>query len=121
MNLIPGYSMLASTATTLMLSIIFLILSHQSRKNSMRLWGISWLVYSAMFLLDFLNLQDPFSPAYYIMLRQGTALAGSYLFLLGTHYFFQRKPMRFIKYTTAFSLLLVALYPVMPLDRKSVV
>lgn len=114
MNLIPGYSMLASTATTLMLSIIFLILSHQSRKNSMRLWGISWLVYSAMFLLDFLNLQDPFSPAYYIMLRQGTALAGSYLFLLGTHYFFQRKPMRFIKYTTAFSLLLVALYPVMP-------
>lgn len=114
MNLIPGYSMLASTATTLMLSIIFLILSNQSKKNSMRLWGISWLVYSAMFLLDFLNLQDPFSPACYIMLRQGTALTGSYLFLLGTHYFFQRKPMRFIKWTTAFSLLLILLYPAVP-------
>ena len=57
MYLIPSYSMLSGTATTLVLSIIFLILSHQSGKTYMRLWGISWLIYSAMFLVDFLNLQ----------------------------------------------------------------
>lgn len=111
MHLIPGYSMLASTATTLMLSIIFLILSHQSRKNYMRLWGISWLVYSAMFFLDFLNLQVAFPHVLYIMLRQITTLLGSFLFLLGTHRFFQRKPMSGIYWAALFSLSLILLYP----------
>ncbi|MCI8646512.1 MAG: PAS domain S-box protein [Firmicutes bacterium] len=111
---IPAYSMLASTATTLMLSIIFLILSRQTKKNSMRFWGISWLVYSAMFFLDFLNLQGSFPGVYYIMLRQILSLAGSYVFLLGTHYFFQRRPKGFIKWTTILSLLLILLYPLVP-------
>lgn len=113
MHLIPGYSMLASTATTLMLSIIFLILSQQSRKTSMRLWGISWLIYSAMFFLDFLNLQVAISHMLYIMLRQITALMGSYIFLLGTHRFFQRKPMGSIAWITTASLLLILLYPLL--------
>lgn len=111
MQALPGYSMLASTATTLMLSIIFLILSQQSRKNYMRLWGISWLIYSAMFLLDFLNLQIQLPSAYYSMLRQMIALVGSHIFLLGTFHFFQRKPIRLLFWTTAFFLLLTLLYP----------
>lgn len=111
MYLIPGYSMLASTATTLMLSIIFLILSHQSGKNYMRLWGISWLIYSSMFLLDFLNLQVQVYAVYYIMLRQTVALVGSYIFMLGTHHFFQIRPISWIRWTTFFSLILIVLYP----------
>lgn len=69
MYLVTSYPMLASTVTTLMLSIIFLILSRQSRKNFMWFWGISWLIYSGMFLLDFVNFQIQFHNGYYIMLR----------------------------------------------------
>lgn len=111
MYLVPGYSMLASTATTLMLSIIFLILSRQSRKNYMRLWGISWLIYSFMFLLDFLNMQVSLYPVSYTTLRQTTALAGSYVFLLGTHRFFQKKPFRLLLWTTLLSFCFIFLYP----------
>lgn len=111
MRFLPGYSMLAATATTLMLSIIFLILSEQSRKNYMRLWGISWLIYSAMFLLDFLNLQTQLPSSYYSMLRQIIALIGSYIFLLGTFHFFQRKPVRSLFWATLLSLVLILLYP----------
>ncbi len=111
MYLVPGYSMLAATATTLMLSIIFLILSHQSKKTYMRLWGISWLIYSAMFLLDFLNLQIPVHPVYYTMMRQIAALNGSYLFLSGTHHFFQIKLRPYLQWAALLSLLLILLYP----------
>ncbi|NBI64832.1 PAS domain-containing sensor histidine kinase [Clostridiales bacterium] len=111
MHFLPGYSMLAATATTLMLSIIFLILSQQSKKNYMRLWGISWLIYSAMYLLDFLNLHTQLTPTYYFMFRQIVALAGSHIFLLGTFHFFQRKPIRPLFLTTLFLLFLTLLYP----------
>lgn len=111
MYFLPGYSMLAATATTLMLSIIFLILSKQSRKNHMRLWGISWLIYSAMFLLDFLNLHTQLTPTYYFMFRQIVALAGSHIFLLGTFHFFQKNPIRPLFWVTLFFLFLTLLYP----------
>ncbi|MCQ4636875.1 PAS domain-containing sensor histidine kinase [Anaerovorax odorimutans] len=111
MYLIPSYSMLSATATTLVLSIIFLILSHQSGKTYMRLWGIAWLIYSAMFLLDFVNLQMKVFAIYYIMLRQLTAMAGAYVFLLGTHHFFQRKPWRGLTWTTLLSAVLILMYP----------
>lgn len=111
MYLVTSYPMLASTVTTLMLSIIFLILSHQSKKNFMRLWGICWLIYSGMFLLDFLNFQSQFQHVYYISLRQLAALSGSYLFLLGTYHFFQIKPPDWIRRTAFLSGLLIALYP----------
>ena len=91
MHIIPGYSMMAATATTFMLSIIFLLLSEQSKKQYMRFWGISWLVYSAMFLLDFCHLNWDFIYLGYVMLRQMLALLGAYTFLLGTHHFFQTK------------------------------
>ncbi|MDO4545222.1 MAG: PAS domain-containing sensor histidine kinase [Bacillota bacterium] len=111
MYLIPGYSMLASTATTLMLSIIFLILSHQSGKRYMRLWGASWLVYSVMFLLDFLNLSLALLEVSYVMLRQIISLIGSYLFLFGTYHFFQRKFPGYLRAATLVSTLLIVLYP----------
>lgn len=111
MYFLPGYSMLAATATTLMLSIIFLILSQQSRKNHMRLWGISWLIYSAMFLLDFLNLHTQLPSTYYFMFRQIVALAGSHIFLMGTFHFFQRKPISPLFWVTLFFLFLTLLYP----------
>ena len=111
MYLIPSYSMLSGTATTLVLSIIFLILSHQSGKTYMRLWGISWLIYSAMFLVDFLNLQLQVFAIYYISLRQLAALIGSHLFFLGTYHFFQRKPWKGMIWTSLLSALLILLYP----------
>ena len=91
MHFVPGYSMMAATATTFMLSMIFLLLSGQSKKQYMRFWGLSWLVYSAMFLLDFCHLNWNFVYLGYVMLRQMLALLGSYTFLLGTHHFFQIK------------------------------
>ena len=78
MYIIPGYSMMAATATTFMLSIIFLLLSKQSKKQYMKFWGISWLVYSAMFLLDFCHLHWNFIYLGYVMLRQMLALLGAY-------------------------------------------
>ena len=77
MHFVPGYSMMAATATTFMLSMIFLLLSGQSKKQYMRFWGLSWLVYSAMFLLDFCHLNWNFIYLGYVMLRQMLALLGS--------------------------------------------
>ena len=77
MHFVPGYSMMAATATTFMLSMIFLLLSGQSKKQYMRFWGLSWLVYSAMFLLDFCHLNWNFVYLGYVMLRQMLALLGS--------------------------------------------
>lgn len=111
MYLLTGYPMLASTATTLMLSIIFLLLSRQSGKNYMRFWGISWLIYSGMFLLDFLNFHAQFHTYYYMTLRNLITLGGSHIFLLGTFHFFQLRPPRFINITSAISAALILLYP----------
>ena len=111
MHILPSYSMLASTTTTFMLSMIFLILSKQSGKNYMRLWGTSWLIYSIMFLLDFLNLRYSLLEVSYIMLRQMIALAGSFLFLLGTYRFFQLKVPSAVSIAAVVSCVTIAVYP----------
>ena len=115
MYIIPSYSMLASTATTLMLSMIFLILSYQSSKNYMRLWGISWLLCSCVFLLDFfkLNIID-IDETTYITLRQILMLCEAHLFLLGTYHFFQKKFNNYFNYTTWLSAITILLYPTIP-------
>ena len=56
MYTISGYPMLASTATTLMLSVIFMLLSNQSGKRYMQFWGASWFTSSIIFIIDFLSL-----------------------------------------------------------------
>ena len=111
MHIVPGYSMMAATATTFMLSIIFLILSEQSKKQYMRFWGIAWLTYSAMFLLDFCHLNWNFIYLGYVMLRQLLALLGSYVFLLGTHHFFQIKIPMSIDIAAVISSITMVLYP----------
>lgn len=111
MHFVPGYSMMAATATTFMLSMIFLILSEQSKKQYMRFWGIAWLVYSAMFLLDFCHLNWNFVYLGYVMLRQMLALLGSYTFLLGTHHFFQIKCPAVLGFAAIISTISMVLYP----------
>ena len=111
MHFVPGYSMMAATATTFMLSMIFLILSGQSKKQYMRFWGIAWLVYSAMFLLDFCHLNWNFVYLGYVMLRQMLALLGSYTFLLGTHHFFQIKCPAVLGFAAIISTISMVLYP----------
>ncbi len=111
MSIIPAYSMLASTATTLMLCIIFLILSYQSDKHYMRLWGVSWLICSVMFFLDFINLNMPMHEISYAMFRQQAALTSAYLFLLGTFRFFQMKFPGILHLLTVASLILITVYP----------
>lgn len=111
MHIVPGYSMMAATATTFMLSMIFLILSGQSKKQYMRFWGIAWLTYSAMFLLDFCHLNWDFIYLGYVMLRQMLALLGSYVFLLGTHHFFQIKVPAAMGLATIVSAVTMVLYP----------
>ena len=111
MYIIPGYSMMAATATTFMLSIIFLLLSEQSKKQYMRFWGIAWLVYSAMFLLDFCHLNWNFVYLGYVMLRQMLALLGSYTFILGTHHFFQIKCPAVLGFAAIISTISMVLYP----------
>ena len=102
MQTLSGYSMLASTVTMLMLSTIFLSLSYQSDKTYMRLWGSSWMIYAAIFFLDFVNLFSPMQEVVYIMFRQMIALLGSYLFLLGTFRFFQMRFPAFINMVVVF-------------------
>lgn len=114
MYIIPSYPMLASTATTLMLSVIFIVLSRQSRKTYMRLWGISWMVCSLLFLLDFLNLNTSLVETAYIMLRQMLTLAASYLFLMGTAHFFQIRLPDILSLAAALSIVSMALYPACP-------
>ena len=111
MHFVPGYSMMAATATTFMLSMIFLLLSGQSKKQYMRFWGLSWLVYSAMFLLDFCHLNWNFVYLGYVMLRQMLALLGSYTFLLGTHHFFQIKCPAVLGFAAIISTISMILYP----------
>ena len=111
MHFVPGYSMMAATATTFMLSMIFLLLSGQSKKQYMRFWGIAWLVYSAMFLLDFCHLNWNFVYLGYVMLRQMLALLGSYTFLLGTHHFFQIKCPAVLGFAAIISTISMILYP----------
>ena len=111
MHFVPGYSMMAATATTFMLSMIFLLLSGQSKKQYMRFWGIAWLVYSAMFLLDFCHLNWNFVYLGYVMLRQMLALLGSYTFLLGTHHFFQIKCPAALGFAAILSTISMVLYP----------
>lgn len=114
MHILPGYSMLASTVTTLMLSVIFLVLSRQSKKTYMRLWGTSWLIYSAMFLLDFLNLNIALTDTTYIMLRQLMCLMGAYLFLMGTAHFFQLRLPKIVYFAVAVSAVSILIYPMWP-------
>ena len=111
MYIIPGYSMMAATATTFMLSIIFLLLSKQSKKQYMKFWGISWLVYSAMFLLDFCHLNWNFIYLGYVMLRQMLALLGAYAFMLGTHHFFQTKYPASLGFAAILSTISMSFYP----------
>lgn len=111
MFIMSGYSMLATTSTTLMLSIIFLILSYQSGKNYMRLWGVSWLVYSLMFALDFINITHGILLQSYIMFRQLSSLIGSYLFMLGTCRFFQIRFYHTFNALTLVSTIIIAIYP----------
>ena len=111
MHFVPGYSMMAATATTFMLSMIFLLLSGQSKKQYMRFWGNAWLVYSAMFLLDFCHLNWNFVYLGYVMLRQMLALLGSYTFLLGTHHFFQIKCPAVLGFAAIISTISMVLYP----------
>lgn len=80
----------------------------------MRLWGSSWLVYGAMFLLDFLNLFNPVTEVAYVMLRQMISLLGSYLFLLGTFRFFQMRMPTFIHLITIISAITMVIYPASP-------
>lgn len=115
MYVIPGYTMLASMATTLMLSLIFMILSHQSGKLYMRFWGASWLICSMMFILDFFNLIGYIPYMAYIMIRQLFALSNAYLFLLGTHHFFRMDVLSAIHAAVLVSALTIFMYPLFPM------
>lgn len=75
----------------------------------MTLWGLCWIVYSVMFFLDLTNLSGSSINPYYIAVRQTLSLIGAFLFLLGTHDFFQLKPPGFIFYTMPFFLFSIGL------------
>ena len=108
---LSGYPMLASIVTTLMLSIIFLILSRQSKKMYMQIWGSSWLVCSIIFILDFSNLSLHIDNMTYIMLRQLFALIASYLFLMGTYRFFQLRAHNYFGIAALVSSIIIVMYP----------
>lgn len=108
---LSSYPMLATIVTTLMLSIIFLILSRQSRKMYMQIWGCSWLVCSVIFILDFSNLTLYMDNMAYIMLRQLFALIASFLFLMGTYRFFQLRMPTYFGAATLISAITILLYP----------
>lgn len=109
---LSGYPMLASMATTLMLSIIFMVLSHQSGKTYMKIWGYSWLICTVIFLVDFFHLAYLSDEMAYIMLRQLFAVIASYLFLMGTYRFFQIKLDIGFGIGTLVSTAVITLYPV---------
>lgn len=104
--------MLASIVTTMMLSTIFLVLSRQSRKLYMQIWGSSWLVCSIIFILNFSNLTLHMNSMSYIMLRQLFALIASYLFLMGTYRFFQLRAPNYFGAAALISSILIVIYPV---------
>lgn len=110
MYTIPSYSMLTATATTFLLSIIFLMLSKQTNKHYMLLWGISWLLCSSMFILDFFNLFIEIPEVSYIMFRQILTLIGAHLFLLGTYHFFQLQMPSYFHTITVASTMLILTY-----------
>lgn len=100
MFMLSEYSMLSSTSTTLVFGVFFLFLAKQNNKKYMTLWGISWIIYSLMFFLDFSNLIHRNQGTFYISQRLIISLIGSFVFLLGTHHFFQLKPSKYIYLST---------------------
>lgn len=114
MYTISGYPMLASTATTLMLSVIFMLLSNQSGKRYMQFWGASWFTSSIIFIIDFCSFIDYLSEMPYIMMRQLLALLNAYLFLFGTYHFFQKKLPKYFHILAFSSAIIILSYPVLP-------
>lgn len=104
MFLIPQYSMMSTTSTSLIFGLVFLFLAKQSNKKYMTLWGLCWLLYSLMFFLDFANFTNMHTANSYIPERQIVALLAGFLFLLGTYDFFHLKAPRMIYYTSSLSL-----------------
>lgn len=111
---ISGYPMLASTTTTLMLSVIFILLSNQSGKRYMQFWGVSWFTSSVIFIIDFCSLSDYLPELPYVMLRQLLALFNAYLFLLGTYHFFQKKMPGYFHVSALVSGVIIMTYPLIP-------
>lgn len=112
MYTISSYPMLASTTTTLMLSVIFMVLSNQSGKKYMQFWGISWFTSSIIFIIDFCSLNNYINEMPYIMLRQSLSLLNAYLFLFGTYHFFQKKMPKYFHAFSIVSLMVILSYPV---------
>jgi PAS domain S-box-containing protein len=81
--------MMSAISTTLVFGLIFLFLARQNSRLYMTLWGLCWIVYSIMFLLDFINLSDIYTSNHYIAERHVLTLIAAFLFLAGTHRFFQ--------------------------------
>ena len=96
MSTLSQYSMMSTTSTTLIFGLIFLFLARQSSRIYMTLWGLCWIVYSVMFFLDFTSLSGISANPNYVAERQILTLAGSLIFLLGTHDFFQLKPPKYL-------------------------
>jgi len=98
MTMLPEYSMMSTTSTTLVFGLIFLFLARQNSRHYMTSWGLCWIVYSIMFFLDFMNLSGIYTNHYYIAERQTLSLLGALLFLLGTHHFFQLRLPKYLYY-----------------------
>ncbi len=109
MSALSQYSMMSTTSTTLIFGLIFLFLARQSSRIYMTLWGSCWIVYSVMFFLDFTNLSGISTNPNYVAERQLLTLAGSLIFLLGTHDFFQLKPPKYLYYVIPFFLFTIVL------------
>lgn len=107
---LSGYSILASMATTFILGFVFLTLYKQGHDKHMMLWGLTWLVYSAMFLTDLCRLAFILDGNTYIIFRQIAAVIGSYIFLQATLDFFKLPSYFHFKIVTAVSILSIVFY-----------
>lgn len=111
---IPIYTLFSTVFTTFVFGIVYLFLSRQKNSVYLRSWGLCWAIFSAMFLLDFINLQIPMFKDAFLPLRQSLSLTGTLLFISGTFYFFQKKFPRIIYRASFFSYLLIASYFISP-------
>lgn len=92
-----SYSLIAMSSVTFVLGLVYFYIFLQDHYSYMKFWGLSWLIYSLSFTLDFLK-SDGLNTSIYIITKQGSYLLISLLFLFGSYDFFKQSVPKFWLY-----------------------
>jgi PAS domain S-box-containing protein len=83
-------ALIATVSIGSLVALVYLYIYYQEREPALALWAASWATYNLRFLIH-LGLILQVIPAGMIIAQQFFSIIGSFLFVLGTHRFLQKK------------------------------